>query len=75
MSKIYAISMLDEAHPTGVFGKEGRGLADCFGVENEIDITIGTLSKSFALHGGFVCGSKKLVDFLINKSRVFIYTT
>ncbi|MDR2399570.1 MAG: pyridoxal phosphate-dependent aminotransferase family protein [Endomicrobium sp.] len=73
--KYNAISILDEAHSTGVFGKEGRGLADYFGVENKIDISIGTLSKSFALQGGFVCGSKELVDFLINKSRAFIYTT
>jgi 8-amino-7-oxononanoate synthase len=73
--KYNAISMLDEAHSTGVFGKEGRGLANFFGVEDKIDITIGTLSKAFALQGGFVCGSKKLIDFLINKSRAFIYTT
>jgi 8-amino-7-oxononanoate synthase len=73
--KYGAISMLDEAHSTGVFGKEGRGLANYFGVEDKIDITIGTLSKAFALQGGFVCGSKKLIDFLINKCRAFIYTT
>jgi 8-amino-7-oxononanoate synthase len=73
--KYNAISMLDEAHSTGVFGKEGRGLANYFGVEDKIDISIGTLSKAFALQGGFVCGSKKLIDFLINKSRAFIYTT
>jgi 7-keto-8-aminopelargonate synthetase-like enzyme len=69
------ISMLDEAHSTGVFGNEGKGLADFFGVEDKIDITVGTLSKAFALQGGFVCGSKKFIDFLINKSRAFIYTT
>ncbi|MDR3195719.1 MAG: pyridoxal phosphate-dependent aminotransferase family protein [Endomicrobium sp.] len=73
--KYDAIIMLDEAHSTGVFGKEGKGLADFFGVEDKIDITVGTLSKAFALQGGFVCGSKKFIDFLINKSRAFIYTT
>ncbi|MDR3124863.1 MAG: 8-amino-7-oxononanoate synthase [Endomicrobium sp.] len=70
-----AVSMIDEAHSTGVFGYKGKGLADTFGVADKIDITIGTLSKAFALQGGFVCGSKTLIDFLINKSRAFIYTT
>jgi 8-amino-7-oxononanoate synthase len=73
--KYEAVSMLDEAHSTGVFGKQGKGLVDVFGVCNGIDITIGTLSKAFALQGGFVCGSKMLINFLINKSRAFIYTT
>ncbi|MDR3253893.1 MAG: pyridoxal phosphate-dependent aminotransferase family protein [Endomicrobium sp.] len=70
-----AVSMVDEAHSIGVFGKEGKGLAEFFDVENKIDIIVGTLSKAFAVQGGFVCGSRKLIDFLINKSRAFIYTT
>jgi 8-amino-7-oxononanoate synthase len=73
--KYGAISMVDEAHSTGVFGKEGKGLAEAFGVADKIDITMGTLSKAFAVQGGFVCGSRQLIDFLINKSRAFIYTT
>ncbi|MDR0724111.1 MAG: pyridoxal phosphate-dependent aminotransferase family protein [Endomicrobium sp.] len=73
--KYEAVSMLDEAHSTGIFGRQGRGITDVFGVCDKIDITIGTLSKAFALQGGFVCGSKVLIDFLINKSRAFIYTT
>ncbi|BAG14044.1 8-amino-7-oxononanoate synthase [Candidatus Endomicrobiellum trichonymphae] len=73
--KYGAVSMVDEAHSTGVFGKEGKGLAEVFGVSNKIDITVGTLSKAFAAQGGFVCGSLKLINFLINKSRAFIYTT
>jgi 8-amino-7-oxononanoate synthase len=73
--KYGAVSMVDEAHSTGVFGKEGKGLAQIFGVASKIDITIGTLSKAFAVQGGFVCGSCQLIDFLINKSRAFIYTT
>jgi 8-amino-7-oxononanoate synthase len=73
--KYGAISMIDEAHSTGVFGEEGRGLANMFGVEDEIDIAIGTLSKAFAVQGGFVCGSRKFIKFLINKSKAFIYTT
>jgi 8-amino-7-oxononanoate synthase len=73
--KYSAVSMVDEAHSTGVFGKEGKGLAEVFGVSNKIDIIVGTLSKAFAAQGGFVCGSRQLINFLINKSRAFIYTT
>ncbi|MCL2145347.1 MAG: 8-amino-7-oxononanoate synthase [Endomicrobia bacterium] len=73
--KYDAVSMVDEAHSAGVFGKEGRGLAEMYGVQDKIDIVIGTLSKAFAVQGGFVCSSRKLVDFLVNKSRAFIYTT
>ncbi len=73
--KYGAVSMVDEAHSTGVFGKEGRGLADLFGVSGKIDITVGTLSKAFAAQGGFVCGPQNLIDYLVNKSRAFIYTT
>jgi 8-amino-7-oxononanoate synthase len=70
-----AVSVVDEAHSTGVFGKEGAGLASELGVEDRIDATIGTLSKAFAAQGGFVCGSFQLVNYLVNKSRAFIYTT
>ncbi|MDR1696581.1 MAG: 8-amino-7-oxononanoate synthase [Endomicrobium sp.] len=70
-----AVSMVDEAHSTGVFGKEGRGLAEEANVSDKIDITIGTLSKAFGAQGGFVCGSRSLIDYLTNKSRAFIYTT
>jgi 8-amino-7-oxononanoate synthase len=73
--KYGAVSVVDEAHSTGVFGKHGKSLASHFGVADKIDITIGTLSKAFGAQGGFVCGSQKLIDFLINKSRAFIYTT
>jgi 8-amino-7-oxononanoate synthase len=73
--KYGAVSMVDEAHSTGVFGKEGKGLSKVSGVSSKIDIIVGTLSKAFAAQGGFVCGSRQLVNFLINKSRAFIYTT
>ncbi|MDR0800694.1 MAG: 8-amino-7-oxononanoate synthase [Endomicrobium sp.] len=73
--KYGAVSMIDEAHSTGVFGEEGKGLAEVFNVSNKIDITVGTLSKAFAAQGGFVCGSRQLINFLISKSRAFIYTT
>jgi len=71
--KYGAVSILDEAHSTGVFGREGRGLADMLGVS--ADVTIGTLSKAFAVQGGFACGSQNFIDYLINKCRAFIYTT
>jgi 8-amino-7-oxononanoate synthase len=67
--------MIDEAHATGVFGESGRGAAEHFGVDGEIDIIMGTLSKALGSQGGFVCGSRDLIEFLVNKSRSFIFTT
>ena len=67
--------MIDEAHSTGVFGVSGSGLAEELGVEKKIDIVMGTLSKALGAQGGFVCGSKKLIEYLVNKSRSFIYST
>jgi len=67
--------MVDEAHAVGVMGANGRGAAEYFGVEDEIDIHMGTLSKAAGSFGAYCCGSKKLVDFLINHARSFIYTT
>ncbi len=73
--KYGAITMIDEAHSTGVLGENGRGLAEHEGVEGEVDIIMGTLSKALGSQGGFVCGSKDLIEYLVNKSRAFIYTT
>jgi len=73
--KYDAILMVDDAHATGVLGKKGRGSAEFFGVENKIDIYMGTLSKAIGSVGGFITGSKKLIDYLINRSRSFIYST
>lgn len=67
--------MIDEAHAFGVLGDHGRGAAEYFGVEDKIDIQMGTLSKAAGSFGAYCCGSKTLVDFLINKARSFIYTT
>jgi len=67
--------MIDEAHATGIFGAGGRGCAEHFNVEGKIDIIMGTLSKALGSQGGFVCGSKELISYLVNKSRSFIYTT
>ena len=66
--------MIDEAHATGVIGRTGRGLAEHYGCEHA-DVTVGTLSKAVAAEGGFVAGSKQLIEFLKNKSRSFIFTT
>lgn len=73
--KYGAVSIVDEAHATGVFGKEGRGLAHLTGVSDKVDVIIGTLSKAFAVQGGFICGSQNLIHYLVNKSRAFIYST
>jgi len=70
-----AVLCVDEAHATGVFGPCGRGVAEMQGVEHEIDVTVGTLSKALGGIGGFVCGAAGLIDYLINTARPFIYTT
>ncbi len=67
--------MIDEAHALGVMGENGRGLAEHFGVESEIDIQMGTLSKAAGSFGAYCCGSKDLTAFLVNKARSFVYTT
>lgn len=67
--------MLDEAHATGVFGPHGRGCAAAAGLGDRIDVQLGTLSKALGTHGGFIAGSRALVDLLVNKARPFIYST
>ena len=67
--------MVDEAHATGVTGKHGRGLASELGVGNRIEIQMGTLGKALGASGGYICGSRALVDFLINRARSFIFST
>jgi 8-amino-7-oxononanoate synthase len=70
-----AMVMIDEAHSFGVLGRQGRGLAQDLGLEEDIDVHMGTLSKAAGCFGAYCCGSKALIDFLINKARSFIYTT
>jgi 8-amino-7-oxononanoate synthase len=70
-----AMLLLDEAHAVGVIGSHGRGLADQLGVAGEVDIQMGTLSKALGVSGGYICGSRRLIDLLINRARSFIFST
>jgi 8-amino-7-oxononanoate synthase len=67
--------MIDEAHATGLYAKNRRGLAEATGVEDKIDVTLGTLSKALGCAGGFVVGSQTLIDYLRNRARSLIYST
>ena len=67
--------LVDEAHATGVLGDGGRGAAQLLGVEDDIDATVGTLSKALGSIGGFVAGPKVLIDTIRNTGRAYIYTT
>lgn len=71
----HAMLIIDEAHATGVIGKKGAGLAEYYDCEKDIDINIGTLSKGVGLLGGYAAMHSSLREYLINKSRPFIYTT
>ncbi|MBW9172543.1 8-amino-7-oxononanoate synthase [Clostridium estertheticum] len=73
--KFNMMTMVDDAHATGILGKNGSGTASYFGLDNEIDIIMGTLSKAVASEGGYVAGKKDLINYLINSSRSFIYST
>jgi 8-amino-7-oxononanoate synthase len=66
---------LDDAHGTGVLGQSGRGAAEHWGVEREIEVTVGTLGKAFGTSGAFVAGSAPLRELLLNRARSFVFTT
>jgi 8-amino-7-oxononanoate synthase len=70
-----AMVMVDEAHGTGVFGKNGRGVVEHFNLRKKVDIVMGTLSKAVGSLGGYVSGDTDLINFLRNKARPFMYTT
>jgi 8-amino-7-oxononanoate synthase len=70
-----ALLMLDEAHAIGVIGPNGRGLAAAENVSEEVDVQMGTLSKALGTSGGYICGSRTLIEWLINRARSFIYST
>jgi 8-amino-7-oxononanoate synthase len=67
--------MVDEAHATGLHGKNRRGLAEESGVSDRIEIQMGTLGKAVGAAGGYICGSRPLIDFLVNRARSFIFST
>ncbi len=67
--------MVDEAHGTGCLGPGGRGSVAAAGVADRVDVLIGTLGKALGAYGAYVCGSRELVDYLINASRPFIFST
>jgi 8-amino-7-oxononanoate synthase len=66
--------MVDDAHGVGVMGKNGRGTAEHFGVEDDIDLIMGTFSKSFAALGGFIVGEKKVISYIKHHSRALIFS-
>jgi glycine C-acetyltransferase len=70
-----AIMMVDDAHASGVFGKNGRGTIDHFGMHGRVDIQVGTLSKAVGSLGGYVAGSKAFVEFLYHRARPFLFST
>jgi len=69
------IMMVDDAHASGVFGKNGRGTIDHFGMHGRVDIQVGTLSKAIGALGGYVAGSKMLIEYLYHRARPFLFST
>ncbi len=73
--KYGAIMMVDDAHASGVLGHQGRGTVDHFGLHGRVDIQVGTLSKAIGALGGYVCGTRDLIDFLYHRGRPFLFST
>ena len=69
------IMMVDDAHASGVFGRNGRGTIDHFGLHGRVDIQVGTLSKAIGVLGGYVAGSRALIEFLHHRARPFLFST
>lgn len=70
-----AIMMIDDAHSSGVLGRNGRGTVDHFQLHGRVDIQVGTLSKAIGVLGGYVCGSRDLIGFLYHRARPFLFST
>ena len=73
--KYGAIMMIDDAHSSGVLGKNGRGTVDHFRLQGRVDIQVGTLSKAIGALGGYVCGSRDLIEYLYHRARPFLFST
>ena len=73
--KYGAIMMVDDAHASGVLGRHGRGTIDHFKMHGRVDIQVGTLSKAIGALGGYVCGTRDLIDFLYHRARPFLFST
>jgi glycine C-acetyltransferase len=69
------IMMVDDAHASGVFGKNGRGTIDHFGMHGRVDVQVGTLSKAIGALGGYVAGNRSLIEFLYHRARPFLFST
>jgi glycine C-acetyltransferase len=73
--KYGVIMMVDDAHASGVLGRNGRGSIDHFNCHGRVDIQVGTLSKAIGALGGYVCGSRDLIDYLYHRARPFLFST
>src|SRR3979409_2597973 len=73
--KYGAIMMVDDAHASGVLGRNGRGTTANYNVHGRVDVQVGTLSKAIGALGGYVCGSKDLIDYLYHRARPFLFST
>jgi len=73
--KYNCIMMVDDAHSSGVLGRNGRGTIDHLGCHGRVDIQVGTLSKAIGAMGGYVCGSRELIEFLYHRARPFLFST
>src|SRR5499427_10017509 len=73
--KYGAIMMVDDAHASGVLGRNGRGSIDHFNMHGRVDVQVGTLSKAIGALGGYVCGSRDLIDYLYHRARPFLFAT
>src|SRR5207302_9635382 len=73
--KYDCIMMVDDAHSSGVLGHNGRGTIDHFDCHGRVHIQVGTLSKAIGVMGGYVCGSRDLIDFLYLRARPFLFST
>ncbi len=73
--KYGAITMVDDAHGEGVLGKGGRGIVDHFNLHGKVDIEVGTMSKAFGVVGGYIAGTKRLTDYLMQRGRPFLFSS